>query len=362
MVETGVVAIEVGQQSTSPDEFIRQHIVAAEQTWTAHEGREVLVQLGRLVIAVRFIGSDLEDVILPVLRHAVVTGPASPDTVVYAVACDETGFAEPPDEWPFPLDTPAAQLRTHWNPDDGPVLSSDESRGIWHLHDMSRQVGLYWVKTTRGLPYWEHGSALRHHIFWGSLACNQGILHSAVISNGRHGAMIAGPGGSGKSTITAAAMQSGWRTTGDDFVVISNPQHPVSHRLFDVLKLTGMAEEMFGEFAAQAMNPGRAEGEKAIIRMSGACPDSFVESLPVTVILSARLSHEPKSRIVPASRLQLVRALVPSTASLMRTGLEDIFAFSSELLRNLPCFEFQIGKNPFEGLEVLDAFLKDQGK
>jgi len=192
------------------------------------------------------------------------------------------------------------------------------------------------------------------------MARKQGILHSAVISNGMQAAMITGPGGSGKSTITAAAMQSGWRTTGDDFVVISTPQKPVSHRLFDVLKLTGMAKKMFGELAAQAMNPGRGREERAIIRLSRVCPEGFVESLPISVFLSAKLSDKSRSRIVPASSMQLVRALVPSTSALMRTGFEDIFAFSSELLKNLPCFEFQIGKDPFEGLQVLDTFLRGQ--
>ena len=86
MAESTVVPVEVGQQANSPDEFIRQHIGAAEQAWNAHNGREVLIRLGKLDMAIRFIGSDLEDVILPVLRHAIVVGPVSPNTVVYAVA------------------------------------------------------------------------------------------------------------------------------------------------------------------------------------------------------------------------------------------------------------------------------------
>lgn len=343
------------------DDFVRHYIGEAEKAWRHGSGQEVTLVFGQLTIVVRFIGSSLENVVLPVLRHAAAkNNPTTPQTIVYAVACDETGFPNPPPEWPFPIDSKAAQMRTHWNLADGPVLSSDESRGIWHLHDMSRQVGLYWVSSTAELPYWEYGSALRHHIFWGSLACNQCMLHCAVVSRGQRGALIAGPGGSGKSTLTAAAIQSGWHTTGDDFVAISNLDKPVSYRLFDVLKLTGMAETVFREISSQALNPERVAGEKALIRLSDACPQSFVESIPLDVILSAKLVHEPESRIVPTSRLNLVRALVPNTASLVRTGFEQIFSFSSELMRSLPCFEFQIGKNPIEALQVLDAFLQEQ--
>ena len=158
--------------------------------------------------------------------------------------------------------------------------------------------------------------------------------------------------------MTATAIQAGWQTTGDDFVIISNGSPPCSHRLYDLIKLTGMAEARFPDIVTHALNPQRQDGEKALVKLTSVCPAQFVRSLPVNAIFCAGLSGKPDSCIRPISPITAVRALAPSTAAILRTGFADIFAFSSKLARALPCYEFLIGADPDEGLTMLGEFME----
>ncbi|TIV75170.1 MAG: hypothetical protein E5V93_14510 [Mesorhizobium sp.] len=174
------------------------------------------------------------------------------------------------------------------------------------------------------------------------------------------GAMLAGPGGSGKSTLTAAAISAGMQTTGDDIVLVSQSGADWrSHSLFDTMKLTGMAEILFSGLAAQAVNRDRRPGEKALVPISTTIPDALVPQIAVKALVSCKLTGGDVSTICPASRFDMIRALSPSTSKILRTGHNEIFQQAASLSRSLPCHEFLIGNDPMEAATVLRGFVRE---
>ncbi|MEN0001553.1 MAG: hypothetical protein AAF940_11790 [Pseudomonadota bacterium] len=338
-------------------QFIVDSIDDATSFWAKHGGSEHHLKLGRARIILRLIGSAIGETVLPTLRHALADPDAASDAVIYAIDSQNTGFAGPPQDWPFETLSDQGRQRVHWTGPDGLALSSDESRGIWHLYDGAKQTGLYWIRAAQDLPFWEAASPLRHHIHWVSLQKDQGMLHAAVIAKGEAGAMLVGRGGSGKSTMTAAAMRQGWRSTGDDFVLVTNQPEPVSYPLYDMIKLSGMAENMFAEITASALNPQRRSDEKMLARMSDHANGAFVEALPIKAAFALTLTGKPQSRIGRTSSFQIVSAVAASSSVILRTGLKETFAFTSDMVRKLPCFRFEVGNDPLEALDVLDNFM-----
>ena len=346
---------------TAPAAFVRRVIADASFRWS-ESGAEHCFRLGALTLRLRTCGTALDPVILPVLRHAQTTGATAEDRslTVYAVSHEDDGFPAPPAEWPFEADEGDAVTRTVWDSKAGVAIVSDESRGIWHLHDLSTRTGLYWVGAAARLPAWEYGSPLRHHIHWGALAIGHAMLHSAVVGENGVGVMLAGPGGSGKSTLTAAAISAGMQTTGDDIVLVSQSGAGWrSHALFDTMKLTGMAETLFSGLAAQAVNRDRRPEEKALIPISTTIKDALVPQIAVKALVSCKLTGEDASIIRPASRFELIRALSPSTSKILRTGHNEIFQQAASLSRSLPCHEFLIGNDPMEATTVLRGFVRE---
>ena len=340
--------------------FICDNVRGAELLWQRSGGIEHVYHFGGLSIRVRLIGGSLEHVIGPVLGHAMdPTAHHEGDAVIYAVDSAVTAFPDPPADWPFEVDSEDGNLRTCWQPELGLALSSDESRGIWHLMDLESMTGLYWTRNGAVLPVWEFGSPLRHFIQWTAQRNGRSMIHAAALSPGsnRPGVLLAGAGGSGKSTMTAAAIEAGWLTTGDDFVVVQIQPGPVTYPVFDVMKLIGNAEAEFPEIADHAINSHRMPNEKALVHISALGGSQFVPSLNVSAALSLTLTHTPGSRIEPTGKMQLVAALAPSTMKILRTGLRETFSFCSDLVRHLPCYQFNIGNNPREGLGVLRDFI-----
>lgn len=347
-----------GEPAAAAPEFIADSIEEAVAFWSRNGGEERHIVLGRARIALRMMGRSIGNVVLPTLCHAVVDADAEPDAVIYAVDSETAGFAPPPEAWPFETDSENGHLRIHWTEQAGPAMSSDESRGIWHLHDRAKGVGLYWIRSARDLPFWEAASPLRHHIHWISMEKAQGMLHAAVVSAGSGGAMLVGRGGSGKSTMTAAALRRGWRVTGDDFVLVTLDPAPESYPLYDMIKLSGMAESLFDEFSTEALNPDRLPDEKMLARISGGETGGFADRLPITAAFALRLTGAERSAIQKTSSFEIVSAVAASSSVILRTGFRETFAFTSALARKIPCYRFDVGSNPLEALDTLESFMK----
>ncbi|MEM9470954.1 MAG: hypothetical protein AAGA00_03285 [Pseudomonadota bacterium] len=346
-------------QALSIERFIRDNVADAETLWHARGGQQRIFKFGAVAIAVRFIAGHAQSIVCPVLEHLAADGDEGmPSTVVYVLVADRLDLAPPPDHWPFPEECKEDHQRVCWRPRDGLALSSDDARGIWHLFDLNSMTGLYWLRSDNGLPYWEAGSPLRHFIHWASVRADQAMVHGAAIGFGGKGVLLAGAGGSGKSTMTAAAISRGWQTTGDDFVLFSAPPDPVSFPIFDVMKLTGMAEGMFAEQADKALNPARVPGEKALIPLSVNAGGKFVRSLPIQAIFSLELTGERSSRIETFSKVATVAALAPSTMNILRTAMPETLEQCSSLARNLPTYRLLVGNDPLEGLSTLETFMR----
>lgn len=343
--------------------FIRDNIHSASRYWQQTGGREQTYSFGGLRLRVRFAAGALHDVIDPVLAHAASSnGGPSVEATVYAIDASQCSFGEPPLEWPFETESEDGNLRTCWQPKHGLAISSDESRGIWHLMDLRTMSGLYWVRSAQSLPLWEFGSPLRHFVQWMAQANHISMIHAAAISPARNvpGVLLAGAGGSGKSTMTAAAIEAGWLTTGDDFVVMQLEPNAVTYPVFDVMKLIGNAENEFSNLTRDAINKHRSPGEKALVPISKVAKGQLVPYLDVAAVLSLKLTHSPVSSITLTGKTELVSALAPSTMKILRTGLRETFSFCSDLVRRLPCYRFCIGSDPREGLAVLEDFITEE--
>ncbi len=349
-------------ETSSQSEFVHRNISLAAQLWLKNGGVSQIYQFGEFILEARFIGGALSEDLTQTIAHAGCT-PAGDDTplmTVYIVVSDEMNQTSPPDHWPFPEECKEDYQRICWKPELGLAMSSDDHRGIWHLCDLVSQTGVYWVRSKSDMPSWEFGSPFRHFIHWASLHCGMTMVHGAGVGIDDCGVLLAGAGGSGKSTLTAAAIAGGWQTTGDDFVLAKSGSEAecFSYPIFDVMKLGGMAEALFPDFTSKALNTKRASDEKALIPISSVTNNQFAKRLPLQAILALELTFQDHSGIQPMSKIDAVGALAPSTMSILRTAVQETLRDCSALARTLPCYRLSVGKDPKECLSVLREFVE----
>lgn len=344
--------------------FIRQNTELACNFCQSLRLQSTQYQFAGIPLDVFYTSEGLFEVVDPVIAHArqasAKSGTRSANEAsVFAIDSAAMNLPPPPSSWPFPDETQQDHQRICWQPENGLALSSDDSRGIWHLWDMSKQCGVYWLAGTSVLPYWEYASPLRHFIHWSCLEHGVAMIHSAAIGKNGQGVLLTGQGGSGKSTLTAAAVAAGWQTVGDDFTLLRiEPGKVFAYPIYDILKLTGMAEELFADLLQNAINPDRTVSEKAMVRLSDIAEDNFVECLEVNAIFSQSLSHEATSKIGSITKVDAVSALAPSTMNILRTAMPTTLRDCSRLAKALPTYSLSVGTDPYGALTVLENWMK----
>lgn len=144
---------------------------------------EQTYRLGGSTLRVRHAGAGLTQILQPLLRHLAVT-PAMPATTVFDLAADPTG---------------AGYLLGQ----DGRVLARHLSRDDLIAHTLYHLL----AHPCQSAP---------------TLA----VLHAAAVANGDSCLVMAAPGGSGKTTLTAALLAEGWDYLGDDMILLSRDDPP----------------------------------------------------------------------------------------------------------------------------------------
>jgi hypothetical protein len=227
------------------------------------------------------------------------------------------------------------------------MMRYDAHGDIWRVASLARRSAVVWTADARRLPDWEIAAPLRDVLHWASIPTPCFLTHGAAIGAGGNGILFTGPGGSGKSTTTAAALLSGLQTGGDDFVLL-DPIEREMHALYDSVRLDADGQQRLANFSAVVSNPSRSATEKARFRASAVRPNAFAPRLRLSAIVVPYLAHAEKTVVAPAARSEVMRALAPSTLLLLRGGQMETAAKLAGLVRSTPGFRIELGRDPAE--------------
>lgn len=130
---------------------------------------------------------------------------------------------------------------------------SDAERKTIRVFDQVNRIGLLAFADPMLLPPWEFFSPVKEFIHLYALNHDCLLFHGATVQPATKSAtedrteaaidfgrttLMVGPGGSGKSTLTAYAIEQGMLTTGDDYVLVDlRDDIPRCHAVYRTLKL-----------------------------------------------------------------------------------------------------------------------------
>lgn len=267
----------------------------------------------------------------------------------------ETPIGLPPPDWPFPIDDRNSFQRVFWNPAGHHALTSDEQSGVWNLMDPKAGLGLIWIRDLKSLPGWEYSSPLRHHFHWSALMNGSTLVHAAAFDTPSGAIMLTGPGGSGKSTTTAAAIVHGWTIIGEDLCWVECDQDKVfAHRLYNTLKITNETRSQFRFIDDLVESHDHEQFEKTIVYLDETLLARERGELRAIFCLSGAFGS--KTIIAPCSKGLAFRLIAPSTLFLMRTASVETTARLRALVDRLPTFHVTLGADPMEVVAALARF------
>jgi hypothetical protein len=296
--------------------YLREYASACDRAMEQAGVTTLDLRLGSDKVRLRFAGDALVPYAHP-LTHQIDRAPdaTAPLLTIDLWDAESTGVLPPP----FPGGAARGELRRsdeagvriHFG---SGVRGSDGAFEAMTIFDERASVIRYFVTTPDRIPWYEGAAPLRTAMHWGLSRSDRLLVHAGAVGMDGHAVLLAGRGGSGKSTTAVAALLAGYDYLGDDYTVLdpAGPQ-PVAHSLHATAKLTPHALALLPELADHPALRLIDGGEKHVLDVATFRPGALRRSARVVsiVVPDARRSGPPGlERLSPGAALL---ALAPST-------------------------------------------------
>ncbi len=281
---------------------------------------------------------------------------ATPSLEIFVLTGSSSPFTFPP-PWNLPHTDQRHLERLHLSPDGNVSAYYDHDRKFWMILDRESRRALLWIANAENLPFWEEAAPFKQILQWFCAGSRMTMLHGGVVTNSRCGALLAGAGGSGKSTTVAACFQAGLGVCGDDLVVAERTDAGwLAHAAFDAVKLSPNDAIPIPPILETA--PWSTCGEKRLVRYSDASAHGFIRTTHLNALIHCRIAGGARSRLVGIPPSEMLRAIAPPTVFLLRGRESHILKEVGGMVRALPCFRLNLGENPAEAALLLKDWLE----
>jgi len=243
-----------------------------------------------------------------------------------------------------------------------PVLHGSEHSFVFHAFenamsylDSAEGVAVYVVEDADTLPPWERACPLRAILTWWFSPQALLLAHGAAVGSPDGAVVLAGPGGSGKSTTALACLAAGMGYLGDDYVLLD----PHSHTVWSVYGSSKLADDHLLRFPhlMRPEEPGPADPSdaKRIGWPAEVLPEAMVTSAPVRAIVVPVVTGGPQCVLtrVPASRALM--AVAPLTMFQTPGDQRAAFQLSTRFVSGLPTYRLDLG----EGMDRVPHLIRD---
>lgn len=187
------------------------------------------------------------------------------------------------------------------------------------------------------------------------------FVHAGLVAREGRGLLLAGSGGSGKSTASLLCAREGFDFLGDDFVALEPcpDDSYVGHSLYRsaVVELDHLAR--FPDLASHAVEPHHPEEGKSLLFFDGELGRRAGIRAEVRGLVLARVVPSGRTTFRPASRQEALLGLAPSSLMLVTAGGVRSMDVLAGLLERTPCFWLEMGSDmeevPIRMTKILEA-------
>ena len=146
---------------------------------------------------------------------------------------------------------------------------------------------------------------------------------------------------------------------GDDYSLLGFDSERTVYSLYNSAKLNRDHLRRFPHLQSKISNPDRPNEEKALLFVNEHYPASVMNEFTVSAILLPRVTGEPETRLRRVSAAKALTSLAPSTIFQLPRAGNEAFEFLSRFVRELPCYDLELGTNISEIPLVIEKLLEE---
>jgi len=297
---------------------------------------DVWIEAGGRKFLIRFATTEMRDMLMPALKHLTIPPGNAGDRHFTIEAWDSaaTGVWPPNPPWTWDAGMRKGEISNLDDPRFEGHANSES--GVVSLHDIETRAAIFWMRDARSLRGYEKAAPFLQIFQWCFQQAGRRITHSAVIGDASGAALLAGRGGSGKSTTAALARESGLLHLGDDYCLLADAP-PRAFTFYSTAKLHPRSLQL-APLAAWGGETAWLSDEKNVVLLEDAPSER-----PLKMILLPRVKGTGLTAARRASAAEALRALAPSSLFQLPGTMRTAFTFFSSLVKQLPAYHLDLG-------------------
>jgi len=237
------------------------------------------------------------------------------------------------------------------------LVNFSADHGLLCLYHRPTRRALYWLPEAERLPYWETAAPFRILLHWWSQSFGGHVTHAAAVGWNGEGILLAGRGGSGKSTTAICCVDAGMEYVGDDYVLLTGAPIPTAHSLYNSAKI-------HTAFLRQAMPHwrDRVAGEigpehKSLLFLQECLRHQVYDRLTIRGVIQPKVGPLSQARITPQPPSLGVLAIAPSTMYQLPESRQATLSFFADWMRDVPAFRLDLSSDLASAPRELIKFL-----
>jgi len=329
-------------QTSSPASFfdvLYRAFSRAERS--AADSVERSFRIAGKTVSIRFAGAALMPAITPALEHLATGSVAGPDLTICVWDAGTTKVPIPRPPWPGTVYGPRGDIQG-FN-DDRFQTAYHFGAGALNMLDLSRRLGIYCTRDALGLPSYEKGSPLRTILHWAFQPLGLQFVHAGAVGRPEGGVLLAGKGGSGKSTTALSCLDSELSYASDDYSMLEANPEPYVHSIYNTAKVNADNVERVAFLRPAISNMDRLDQQKALMFLHQHYPRKLSAGFPIRAILLPRVKGGTATTLTPASSTDALAALALSTIRQLAGADHRAMALIEKVTSRVPCFYLELG-------------------
>lgn len=299
-------------------------------------------QIGGYCVCLRFAGPALVRSIVPAFEHLAVQPICSPALTICLWDSLSTSISLPshPDDAPMMLDRRRPTARS----DSKHIYVFFQTvENVISALNINSNVGIFWTHDAARLPYYESAAPLRLILQPWLSAHRCHFVHAAAVGTDREGVLLAGRGGSGKSTTALTCLRSDLKYAGDDYCLVTAESDPYVYSIYNSGKVDANNTHRIPHLSSAITNATRLDREKALLFLHRHNPAQLSSGFRLRAILLPRPTGELDTTLAPAPPTAGLISLAPSTIFQLPSAGREVFQSLAALFKKVPCYYLETG-------------------
>lgn len=224
-----------------------------------------------------------------------------------------------------------------WQPAPGEVLN---------VHDLASGRGFVWLPTRQAFESFRSRPALP--LIHAHVADTEWApVHAGAVGRNGRFLLLAGPGGSGKSTAAVACASAGWDYAGDDFVLVAPDRRRVEP-IYASARVRPDVVSSIADFVDRAqISLSHDFGDpRHELRLGAGRTGDGIAGGEIAAILLPRRTGATAPTIRPAGPAETFYAAVTITVAQLPGMREQLTSKLTALVRSVPAFVVDTGTDP----------------